>query len=244
MFKADSYDIGRPAYPRVFFEYLYKEAGLTPNSIIADIGSGTGKITKGFLELGNKVFAVEPDNDMMTILKRNLSRFSNCFPVLNTAENTGISTSSIDLIFCGNSYHWFERSRVIPEFKRIIKNNNKQTDIVIASLGPCDNVYTEEYLEIEKRFARSVPKRTSNTSDPFRTGAFVTKTFDYTVYNGFIEFLNGSLSSSYAPTPEEESFDPYCQALKSLFEKYSINGKLESRFQLSCKLGHVEDLIQ
>jgi len=61
---------------------------INPNSVIADIGAGTGKITKRFLEKGNKVFAVEPDKDMMRVLKNNLSKFSNL--ELIPTENTDI----------------------------------------------------------------------------------------------------------------------------------------------------------
>lgn len=221
--KAESYNIGRPDYPEVFYEYLYKEIGLTENTIIADIGAGTGKITKGFLERGNKVFAVEPDKDMIKILKNNLSQFPNCISIESTAESTEISANSVDLIFCGNSYHWFDRDKVIPEFKRILKNDTHQSNIVITSF---------------------VPYQAANTPSPFKRDTFAEKTFEYIVYNSFNEYLHGSLSSSAAPIPEDDNFEEYCESLKHSFEKYSIDGKIEVQFKLYCITGNVGNLIQ
>lgn len=117
--KSESYDIGRPIYPKAFYEFLYNEVGFEQNSVIADVGAGTGKVTRGFLDYGSKVYAIEPDNDMLKILKDKIGHYTNCIPLANTAENTCIESNIIDFIFCGNSYHWFERSKVIPEFKRI-----------------------------------------------------------------------------------------------------------------------------
>ena len=196
---------------------------MTENAIIADIGAGTGKITKGFLARGNKVFAVEPDEDMMRLLKNNLSRFPNCISVASTAENTDIPASSIDLIFCGNSYHWFDRDRIIPEFKRILRDGKSRLNIAITSLGTYN---------------------APDMASPFKHGMFKEKIFEYTVYNGFMEFLHGSLSASYAPAQGDDRFEEYCESLRQTFEKHSVNGKLETRFRLSCMMGNVGSLIQ
>ena len=58
--KAESYEIGRPEYPFEFFEYLYNEAGFEKNSVIADIGAGTGKVTKGFLKKAARFMPLSP----------------------------------------------------------------------------------------------------------------------------------------------------------------------------------------
>jgi len=40
--KADLYKKFRPTYPKEFIDYLYSQVGFSKESIIADIGSGTG----------------------------------------------------------------------------------------------------------------------------------------------------------------------------------------------------------
>ena len=240
--KAESYDIGRPNYPESFFDYLYKEIGMSDKSVIADIGAGTGKITKKFLERGNKVFAVEPDKNMMKILKTNLSQFTNCVPLESTAENTGILSNSIDFIFCGNSYMWFNRNDVIPEFQRIIRDCKSQ-NIIIARLGPGDNIYSKEFLEINNRFSKPVSSIQPNNSAFFANDMFVSETFNYTLHQGFDEFLHGCLSASSSPNIGDNNYEEYCLSLKKLFDKYSTNGQLEGQFCLYCTIGDVKNLI-
>jgi hypothetical protein len=70
------------------------------------------------------------------------------------------------------------------------------------------------------------------------------KVFDYTVYQNFSEMLHGFLSASYAPSADDDCFEEYCSKLKELFERYSLNGKIETKMRLSCVIGNVEDLIQ
>ena len=51
----------RPHYPQAIIEVLKRECHLTQQSLIADIGSGTGMLTAVFLTNGNRVFGIEPD---------------------------------------------------------------------------------------------------------------------------------------------------------------------------------------
>ena len=73
--KAENYDLGRPEHPEAFYDWLYGGFGLRPNAVIADIGAGTGKIARGFLERGGRVYAVEPDDDMRRIARERLRCF-------------------------------------------------------------------------------------------------------------------------------------------------------------------------
>lgn len=48
-FNAEKYSKYRTEYPKEFIEYLYERVGLNNNSVIADIGSGTGKLSNQLL---------------------------------------------------------------------------------------------------------------------------------------------------------------------------------------------------
>ncbi len=37
------------------------------------------------------------------------------------AERTGLPRSSVDLVLCAQSFHWFDPSRALPEFRRILR---------------------------------------------------------------------------------------------------------------------------
>ena len=62
--RVDSYLKYRPSYPIEAIDHLYDVVGLRANSNIADIGSGTGIISKLLLERGSYVIAVEPNQAM------------------------------------------------------------------------------------------------------------------------------------------------------------------------------------
>ena len=61
---ANTYTAGRPAYAVGFIHSLYTDHGFSPQSVIADIGAGTGKFTKQLLDRGSTVYCVEPNDDM------------------------------------------------------------------------------------------------------------------------------------------------------------------------------------
>ena len=60
----DYYSKYRPTYPKSLIDFLINKQVITKNSIIADIGSGTGIFTRCLLETGATVFAVEPNQAM------------------------------------------------------------------------------------------------------------------------------------------------------------------------------------
>jgi len=218
--KAGSYDLGRPEYPAAFYDYLYGEFGLSSSTVIADIGAGPGKVTQGFLERGSRVYAVEPDADMRCILQERLNSFADCTVLGNCAEDTGIPTGCVDLIFCGNSYHWFDRARVVLEFKRILKPGTG-ANVVLAML-------------MDSRH---------NESPEFREGAFETKSLEFVKCQDWDTYLNGMLSASSSPNPGDDRFEEYCQGKKQHFDRHSRNGKLKTKFKLSCMIGNVNDLV-
>jgi hypothetical protein len=49
----------RPSYPRKVVERLARECALSAESVVADIGSGTGFLAKLFLDAGCSVIGVE-----------------------------------------------------------------------------------------------------------------------------------------------------------------------------------------
>ena len=66
--RVNDYVLYRPGYPREILELLKSECGLTTDSVIADIASGTGIFTRMLLENGNRVFGVEP-NDVEDVVQ-------------------------------------------------------------------------------------------------------------------------------------------------------------------------------
>ncbi|MCL2508783.1 MAG: class I SAM-dependent methyltransferase [Oscillospiraceae bacterium] len=238
--KAVSYDLGRPEYPDDFFDYLYNEIGFQKADTVMDIGCGTGKITRRFLERGSRAVAIEPDGEMLALADQRLQAYPDYVSFQRTAEATGVDTSSVDHVFCGNSYHWFEREKVISELRRILRPNGL---IVIATLGGGSNPFDGEQGKISEAFKRTVPRGNPDVSPPFREGAFTEKIFFYTVHETFDELLHGYLSTSFMPSPGDAEYDLFSEAVRDLFHRYQNGGTLAAAMRLHCVIGRAENLI-
>jgi precorrin-6B methylase 2 len=83
--RVDDYVRYRPSYPAGVLEILRAEAGLTPATIIADVGAGTGISAELFLRNGNTVYAVEPNDAMRLAAERLLHGYPNFHSVRTDA---------------------------------------------------------------------------------------------------------------------------------------------------------------
>ncbi len=87
---ASAYTAGRPSYAKELIDCLYGRYGLSETSLIADIGSGTGKFAAHLLERGSKVFCVEPNDDMRKTAEAELAGYRNFYSVRGDAKHTGL----------------------------------------------------------------------------------------------------------------------------------------------------------
>ena len=119
--RSSSYSEGRPGYPRGVLDFLRRCAGLRKDDVIADVGSGTGKLSQLLLANGNEVFCVEPNADMREEAERLLSGARGFHSVAGTAERTGLGDRSVDLVTVAQALHWFRPLEARREFSRILK---------------------------------------------------------------------------------------------------------------------------
>lgn len=123
--RVDSYVKYRPSYPQAAIDYLYNDIGLRPNCKIADIGSGTGSLSKLLLERGSNVIAVEPNQAMREAAEKSLDSNPNFQSRSGSAEATGLPEQSVEFIVCAQAFHWFDRVAAQTEFRRILQPGGK-----------------------------------------------------------------------------------------------------------------------
>ena len=119
--RVDNYVRYRPSYPTAVLETLRSECDLSVATVVADIGSGTGILTRLFLENGNRVYGVEPNAEMRGAAEKLLRDFPGFESVAGTAEETGLAANSIDLVVAAQAFHWFDPDRAGMEFQRILR---------------------------------------------------------------------------------------------------------------------------
>ncbi|MNV01691.1 hypothetical protein D3C71_919030 [compost metagenome] len=118
--KAGDYNVARPDYPSPLFNALSEVLGVAPGSRVADIGSGTGLFTRGLLERGYVVTAVEPNAAMRAAAEATFAGVPGYRGVDGSAEAIPAKAGTIDLITAAQAFHWFDIDRARAEFLRVL----------------------------------------------------------------------------------------------------------------------------
>lgn len=115
--KAAAYAAHRPDYPEKALAWGLAGLTRTPRRVL-DLAAGTGKVSEGLLSLGLEVTAVEPDPQMLEELTRALPEVT---PLTGTAEEIPLPDESVDAVFAGQAFHWFDLDRAYPEMARVLE---------------------------------------------------------------------------------------------------------------------------
>ena len=115
---AAAYERGRPGYPAGAIEWLGIELDLRRGRTVADVGAGTGKLTRELVASGASVIAVEPVPGMRDVLERAAPGSQ----VLDgTAEAMPVPDESVDAITVAQAFHWFDLPHTLAEFHRVLR---------------------------------------------------------------------------------------------------------------------------
>ena len=230
----------RPDYPASLLEYLVDEYGLQPQHVVSDIGMGTGLLTQLLLTHGNQVYGVEPNAGMRAAAEGYLEGNPNFESIDGQAEATTLATASVDWIFAGQAFHWFERQTSRHEFSRILKPDGRIALIwnQLLMSDPFQQAY-EQFLATYAPDYAVVQQRSPSAAelaDFFAPAAMETASFDHQQVFDFDGLKGRLLSCSYAPTQESANFTEMIEQLRSLFNHHSHQNQLLFRYttQLYC----------
>jgi len=118
---ASHYD-KRADYSCDAIENLLRAIDCDPSRPVADIGAGTGKLTKELLKRGLTVRSVEPNDAMRTIGIQNTKGKAATWSV-GTGEATGLPACSVYAAFFGSSFNVVDQSAALAEVSRILVPN-------------------------------------------------------------------------------------------------------------------------
>ena len=228
--KVSDYVKYRPTYPTEFIKYLVNEVGLS-NRIVADVGAGTGILTKLLAPDVKKICAVEPNFNMRSACEEYCSEFDNFLAVDGSAEQTGLLDDSVDFITVAQAFHWFDREKTKMEFQRILKTSGKV--ILVWNSRVAENIFIKENDELCRRvcpefngFSGGSDTSTEAYADFFKDGICENRVFENDRLLTLDAYIGGSLSASYAPAENDGNYKEFIDGLKDLFNKYSINKRL------------------
>jgi SAM-dependent methyltransferase len=242
--RVESYARYRPSYPRAVLDLLAAECGLTSASTVADVGSGTGILSELFLENGNRVFGVEPNEEMRAAGEKLLRDYPRFTSVAGTAEATTLEDGSVDFVTAGQALHWFDPERARVEFERILKSagwvvlvwnwRRKNTTPFLAAYERLLLTHGTDYAEVGRyrdgaRLAEGF----------FGSHTFETRTFDNR-QTFDLDGLKGRLSSSsYVPGPGEPGHDAMMRDAERIFHAHETDGKITFEYDTRVYYGRL-----
>ena len=241
--RVEDYAKYRPGYPPEIVQFLQTECGLTSQSVIADIGSGTGKLAEIFLANGNSVIGVEPNSVMRAAAEEILTDFPGFTSINGTAEETTLGDSSVDFITAGQAFHWFDPDRSKAELSRILKpggwtaliwnDRNLESTPFLKDYEALLLKYGTDYQEVRHDKAESL------MADFFAPQLLTLKIFPNEQVFDFDGLRGRVRSSSYTPEPDHPNFESMIGALELIFEKHKKNGRVTFDYDTKVYYGHL-----
>jgi SAM-dependent methyltransferase len=121
---ARDYAEHRAGFPDSLFQRLAEQGIGTPGQVVADLGTGTGTLARGFALRGCKVTGIDVAEPLLQEARRLSQRTGIEIDFrYGRAEATGLPVRFADLVTAGQCWHWFDSLRAAQEVARILKPN-------------------------------------------------------------------------------------------------------------------------
>ncbi len=225
----------RPGYPRAVLDLLSEECGFAPESVVADVGSGTGILTQMLLENGNLVYGVEPNAEMRAAGESLLQKYARFRSVAGSAEATTLADASVDFIVVGQAFHWFEPKATRAEFERVLRPRgwvsviwNERKKDATAFLREYEAfllTFGTDYEKVSETYPQDRPMRKF-----FGAGAGGKKSFANEQVFDFNGLRGRLLSSSYAPAAAHPKHEPMLAELRRIFDAHAQHGRVRFEY--------------
>jgi ubiquinone/menaquinone biosynthesis C-methylase UbiE len=234
----------RPSYPSALVDLLRDECGLRSDQVIADVGSGTGILSKMFLENGNRVFGVEPNDEMRHAGEEYLSGYKNFSSIAGSAEATTLPDASVDFVTVAQAFHWFEPIAARTEFGRILRPGGLVVVIWNERLLHT-TPFSRGYEALLQRFGKDYSQVSESYPRLVHIQAFFPHAIAHKSFSNFQDFdfegLAGRVrSSSYMPREGDANLAGLMSALRDLFDKTEQSGRVRMEYTTQVYLGPLD----
>jgi SAM-dependent methyltransferase len=103
---AGTYESGRPEYPAEAVAWMLQPVASPARRLrVADVGAGTGKLTRVVAASGAEVVAIDPDPAMLATLRDAVPGVPT---FVGTAERLPLPDAGLDAIVLGQAWHWVD----------------------------------------------------------------------------------------------------------------------------------------
>lgn len=225
--KATLYEKYRLPYAREVVEDLLEHIGEV--QVIADIGAGTGQLSRLFANRSTKVYAVEPDHKMREVASVSLTGFEMIEILAGLAEYLPLADGSMDLVVIGNAFHRF-KPEACEDLRRILKN---QGWIALFSYEFPDEEFTEmlsSRLSLLKALTNRIEASSHRTPihDLFGTAQIHTLSCLQSHTEEWIAFFGAACAGLEAPECNDQTFAQFEAVYREVFDTFAHNGKIKN----------------
>ncbi len=157
---AQTYADHRPGYPDDAVSWL---VGESPGRVL-ELGAGTGKLTARLAALSGDVVASDPLPAMLAQLQQTAPTATR---VVCRAEDIPLPAGSVDVVVAGQSFHWFDQERALPEIARVLRPGGVLS--LVWNHGDVSVPWVRKFLELVGDNNDGVGKDPVEGSDLFAT---------------------------------------------------------------------------
>jgi len=203
---AETYHRIRPLYSQALLDRAQEVLELEADARVLDLAAGTGRLTEELHRRFADVVAVEPDERMRALHRGALA---------GSAEEIPLDEASVDAVFVGEAFHWFDPQAAIPELERVLRPRGGLA-IVSTHWWETEPPLPAAALQVlSEPWERSQPLRRPPWDDAFDGSPFEQLRYEraddeLTVDGETLLMLYSTTSSLAALSPEERA---------SLFER-------------------------
>ncbi len=220
---------------------MERELSFSQDSVVADVGSGTGILSELMLKNGNRVFGVEPNDDMRRIAEANLAKYLNLTSISGSAESTTLENRSIDFIAAAQAFHWFDPEKARAEFRRILRDGGWV--VLVWNTRKTSTSFLEAYDELvswvsDKRRVRHEDV-TDQTLKNF-LGDYRAVKLDNSQKLDYEGLVGRLLSWSYAPQRGDALFDEMITRVSQLFNLHHVDGVVTLEYETEVYAGQLD----
>lgn len=218
--KTQQYADSRPGYAPEAVNQIFT-GFLREGDTAADIGSGTGILSKEFLMRGYDVYCVEPNDAMRAEAEKLYGQDPHFRSVAAAAENTGLPAGSISLVTAASAFHWFDTRLFYKECRRILKPAGIVCILfnarVYDDFTKKQHALTQQYSPRFTSFVHGTEKAL-RLADTFFPGEYKTERFAFPLSYTKESFIERSFSSSYAPEKGTAEYTGLTRDLRHLLD--------------------------
>ncbi|MBX9771389.1 MAG: class I SAM-dependent methyltransferase [Candidatus Obscuribacterales bacterium] len=235
---AQIYAKARPTYPEAAVDFIVEKCGLNADSLLVDVGCGTGISSRLFAERKIPTIGIDPNDDMRreAIYENSKQRIEWLSYIGASSEHSGLQDGVADAVIAAQAFHWFKPEPTLEEFVRILKPSG--WCILMWNERDDRDDFTRQYSEILHAVpgARSVEvKRGESGNDLLESPLFYgAGKVDFENQQEMDEqgLLGRASSASYVPKAGED-FVKLMEGLKLLFAKNQNNGQVVMKYVTS-----------